>query len=186
MFGRASDENQTTWFVTRHVERKSICNHFFQYWTKYRFMSSYPKMLFTLFLGFYLRWQKDRSGSPWAASRSVCLSVCNTLVWSCWWDNNKHFFSFTPFFLFPWPNTSQVWSSKIRRLADSMWFRNLDRRIFTFWELWNVRPGLFCGWLTGRLLPATRQTLSQFWSLKIRLTTFLSYIKFADLLILRL
>ena len=32
----------------------------------------------------------------------------------------------------------------------------------------------------------TRRTLSQFWSSKIRLTTYLNYVKFADLLTLRL
>ena len=36
------------------------------------------------------------------------------------------------------------------------------------------------------ILVRSRQTLSQFWSFKIRRTTFLNYINYADLLIFRL
>ena len=47
-------------------------------------------------------------------------------------------------------------------------------------------PTWFFKTTSDLLIPTSRRTLSQFWSIKIRGTTFPNYKKFADLLILRL
>ena len=44
---------------------------------------------------------------------------------------------------------------------------------------------LFSSYFACRLFGLTRPTLSQFWNLKVRRKTFLVYIRFIDLLILR-